>query len=251
MLKAERRTPGRINTREVVDKIESGYLVDNHNGFKTKKSFSPSSLVYGHGACPRYWYLAFHGAEFKEEVTPRQVANMRNGSLSHERIQKAIQDAGIMISTEKKIVHSDPPIFGYRDAEILWDGASVPIEIKTTSEASFDRRKESRTPLPYHVAQLLIYMYIENHDMGGILYENKNTHELLFMPVELDDDYKDWVEKTLDWCRLVKKASDDNLLPHKNYRSNSKVCKTCPVLDVCKQYPIKGDTDIPSLEPLK
>ena len=102
MIKASNRTPGRINTQEVIEKIESGYLVNDRDTFKTKKSFSPSTLVYGHGACPRYWYLAFHGAEFNDVVTPHQVANMRNGSLAHERIQQAIADAGILVPKKRR-----------------------------------------------------------------------------------------------------------------------------------------------------
>ena len=48
-----------INTKEFIEKIESGYTVNRKTEFKTKKSFSPSTLVYGSGACPRYWFLAF------------------------------------------------------------------------------------------------------------------------------------------------------------------------------------------------
>ncbi len=29
------------------------------DGEMTKKSFSPSSIGYGHGTCPRYWYMAY------------------------------------------------------------------------------------------------------------------------------------------------------------------------------------------------
>lgn len=247
VIKSYNRTPGRINTRELVEKIESGYLVDNKDGFKTKKTFSPSSLVFGHGECARYWYIAFHGADFADEVTPQQVANMRNGTLGHERIQKAITDAGIMITNEKKMINADPPIFGYRDAEIDWKGSSIPVEIKTTSERAFEMRKSMGTPAPYHVAQLLIYMHIEQHEMGIILYENKNTHELLAMPVEMNDTYRDWLNEAFEWMRTVKKASDANTLPIVKYRSNSKICKSCPVREACKEMK-DGTVDI---EPLR
>jgi len=251
MIKASNRTPGRINTQEVIEKIESGYLVNDRDTFKTKKSFSPSTLVYGHGACPRYWYLAFHGAEFNDVVTPHQVANMRNGSLAHERIQQAIADAGILVTKEKKIVHSDPPIFGYCDAEILWNDAIVPCEIKTTNDMSFVKRKESATALSYHIAQLLMYMHIEDHDMGLIIYENKNTHDLYVLPVEMNQHYRDWISYLFGWCRDVKAASDQDMLPNKLYRSNSKVCKTCPIAATCKALPTLADVEIPLLEPLE
>lgn len=250
LLKAERRTPGRIDAAELVQKIQSGYIAENNNGFKTKKTFSPSTLVYGHGACPRYWYLAFHGAEFQEEMTPYQVANMSSGSMAHERIQSAIEKAGILVSKEKKMISSDPPIFGYMDVEVAWDNGVIPVEIKTTNDMSFERRKESGSALNYHIAQLLIYMRIDQYDMGVIIYENKNNHELYAVPVEFDDERKKWVDALFEWCQKVRAASDANLLPKKNYRSNSKVCKTCPLASTCSSLKLEGDTIIPNMEPL-
>lgn len=250
VLQAHGRTPGAINTSDLVAKIESGYLADSKNGFKQKKTFSPSSLVYGSGRCPRYWVLAFRGGDFHEDITPAQMANMRNGSLAHERIQKAITDAGIMLSQEKKMICNDPPILGYRDAALLWNDAPLPIEIKTTNDMSFTARKDRKNAMPYHIEQLLIYMRLDEHEMGAIVYENKNNHELLVIPVEMNDDYNAWLDKTFEWMRQVRKAYDDGLLPKKNYRSNSKVCKSCPLYNECHKLPLEGDIEIPSLEPL-
>lgn len=249
VIRSTNRTPGLVNTHDIIEKIESGYLADNRNGYRQKKSFSPSTLVYQFGSCARYWFLAFHGAEFIEENTPYQVANMRSGTLGHERIQKAMEDAGIMISKEEPIRYSNPPIFGYQDAELLINDAPLPIEIKTTNDASFMRRKEAGTALNYHIAQLAIYMYVRDKDMGAILYENKNTHELLMIPVEMDERIKSWVEQMLEWCRTVKAASDANTIPKKTYRSNSKICKSCPVKDACMNADI-GEIIINPLEQL-
>ena len=250
VLKEYKRTPGLVNTREIIDRIESGYIADTRNGFKTKKTFSPSTIVYGHGACARYWYLAFDGADFQEEFTPWQVANMRSGTLSHERIQKAIQDSGIMIETETKILHNDPPILGYRDGLIEWNGAAIPIEIKTCNDRSFEARKASGKALSYHIEQLLIYMRIKDHDLGLIIYENKNTHELYVVPVEMSDEYKLWLDNTFDWLRKVKQAHVNRTMPANMYRSNSKVCKSCPLLETCKTSP-PGTVAIKPLEPLE
>jgi hypothetical protein len=49
--------------------------------------------------------------------------------------------------------------------------------------------------------------------------------------------------------RVVRKAWEDKTLPTKNYRSNSKICKTCPIRDACDQAGI-GEIKIKSLEPL-
>ena len=76
----DKQPEGPINTKELISTIESGYLVGREPQFKTKKSFSPSSLVWGSGACPRYWFLAFSGAEFVDDATPYDVANMNSGT---------------------------------------------------------------------------------------------------------------------------------------------------------------------------
>ena len=60
------------------------------DGSMTKKSFSPSSLGYGHGKCPRYWYMAFSGAVFIDDNDAVAVANMAQGTQAHERLQKLI-----------------------------------------------------------------------------------------------------------------------------------------------------------------
>jgi hypothetical protein len=93
-----------IDTKAFIEKIESGYTAKNGVNFKTKKTFSPSTLVYGNGACARYWFLAFSGADFLDDNEAYAIANMSSGTMGHERIQKAITDAGIMVEQEKRIM---------------------------------------------------------------------------------------------------------------------------------------------------
>ncbi len=84
-----------LDTEELIKKIESGYTVNRIPKHTKKKTFAPSTLVYGHGECPRYWYLAFEGNIFTDSATPYSVANMTSGTLSHGRIQKAMMDSGV------------------------------------------------------------------------------------------------------------------------------------------------------------
>ena len=185
--------------------------------------------------CPRYWFFAFSGADYVDDVTPWQVANMESGTYGHERIQKAIADSGIMLDKETKMTNDNPPMLGYRDVLVKWDDKELPIEIKTCNDASFEARKNSRKALPYHIEQLLMYMRIGGHDLGAILYENKNTHELLAIPVEMTDAYNRWLDSLFEWMGVVYDAYLDDEIPKKQYRSNSKVCASCPLRTVCDQ----------------
>jgi len=233
----------------LVEKINSGYIAKRGPRHQQKKSFAPSTIAYGHGECARYWYLAFEGGTFEDYADPFAGANMTNGIKGHERIQQAIKDSGIMIEDEFKITYEDPPIFGFGDAMVEWEGEELLLEIKTAMQEGFEYRKKTRKPKTGHLIQLLIYMKILKKRKGVILYENKNNHELLAIPVEVNDYYIKWVDQTFEWMRTVRKAWEDKLLPKKNYRSNSKICKTCPLRAVCDQAG-EGEIKINSLEPI-
>lgn len=240
---------GPINTKAFIEKIESGYVANRGPEFKTKKTFSPSTLVYGSGACPRYWFLAFSGAEFHDNSDPYAVANMKSGTMAHERIQTAIEDAGIMVEKEKRIVASDPPIFGFADAIVQWEEEQPVVEIKTMREESFAYRKHAKPP-NYHLMQLIIYMKILGKRLGILLYESKNSHELHAIPVEVNDEYKAWADYAFDWMKEVRAQWESGDIPQKPYRSNSKVCKDCPLAIACADAK-KGSVKINPLEYLE
>ena len=235
---------------DMIDKIESGYLVGREPKHRVKKSFSPSSLVYGNGKCSRYWVYAFNGAEFSDDADAYAVANMSNGTMSHERLQKAMKDSGVMIDDEVKVIHSDPPIFGFADGLLEFNEEEFVAEIKTMREESFSYRKQTNKAPTYHLEQIIIYMKILKKSRGVLIYESKNSHELHIIPVEVNDNYIEWVDNAFEWMREVRKAWEDEQLPMKPYRSNSKVCKGCPVKETCFAGP-KGDIKIEPLKALK
>lgn len=242
----DKQPAGPIDTKALISKIEEGYTVNRTTEFKKKKSFSPSSLVYGNGACPRYWFLAFEGAEFEDDADAYASANMQSGIDAHARIQKAITDAGIMVEEEKKVMISDPPIFGFADGILQWGETQPVLEIKTMREESYSYRKHAKPP-NYHLMQLLIYMKILGRKLGVLLYENKNSHELHAIPVEADEESLAWVEYAFDWMRKVRAKWESGEIPKKPYRSNSKVCKTCPLQKACAAAPT-GEEKIEPLE---
>ena len=238
-----------LDTQALIEKIQYGYIAKRGTKFTQKKTFAPSTIAYSHGECPRYWYLAFEGAEFTDNADAYGGANMTAGTKSHERIQQAMSDAGILVDSEFKITWSDPPIFGYGDVILDWEGEELLGEIKTMPMEGFEYRKQSGKPKLGHLVQLLIYMRILNKTKGVLIYENKNNHDLLIIPVEINDYFIKWVNQTFEWMRDVRKAWEDKTLPEKNYRSNSKICKTCPLRATCDDAG-KGVLKIKSLEPL-
>jgi CRISPR/Cas system-associated exonuclease Cas4 (RecB family) len=254
MLKAEdklSRRPSFLNTQDLIDKIQYGYIAKRIPKFTTKKTFAPSTIAFSHGECPRYWYLAFEGAEFTDNADAYGGANMTAGTKSHERIQQAMEDAGILIDSEFKVTSNDPPIFGFGDVILDWGGEELLGEIKTMPNEGFEYRKAAGKPKVGHLVQLLIYMKIMNRTRAVLIYENKNNHELLILPVEVTPGgyAVQWVNQAFEWMKTVRKSWEDKKLPEKNYRSNSKICKTCPLRATC-DLAGKGDVKILSLEPI-
>jgi CRISPR/Cas system-associated exonuclease Cas4 (RecB family) len=250
MLKVEDNTKKSfLNTQELIDKINHGYIAKRGPKHQQKKTFAPSTIAYSHGECPRYWYLAFEGATFEDNADAYGGANMTSGTKSHERIQQAMADAGILKDAEFKVTWQDPPIFGFGDVILDWAGEDLLGEIKTMPNEGFEYRKAAGKPKLGHLVQLLIYMKILNKTKAVLIYENKNNHDLLILPVEINDYYVRWVNQTFDWMKTVRKAWEDKKLPEKNYRSNSKICKTCPIRATC-DLAGKGEIKIKSLEPI-
>jgi CRISPR/Cas system-associated exonuclease Cas4 (RecB family) len=239
-----------LNNEELIEKIRSGYTINRIDKFAQKKTFAPSTIAYSHGECPRYWYLAFEGAVFEDNADAYGGANMTAGTKSHERIQEAMGNVpDFLVDSEFKITYNDPPIFGFGDVILNWGGEELLGEIKTMPNEGFEYRKASGKPKTGHLIQLLIYMKILGKSKAVLIYENKNNHDLLVIPVEVNDTYREWVNNAFQWMRDVRKAWVDKTLPTKNYRSNSKICKTCPLTKVCADAGV-GSVKIKSLEAL-
>jgi CRISPR/Cas system-associated exonuclease Cas4 (RecB family) len=249
MLKKAGETPSFLNTKELIEKIQYGYIAKRGPKHQQKKTFAPSTIAFSHGECPRYWYLAFEGTTFEDNADAYGGANMTAGTKSHERIQQAMADAGILKDSEFKVTWNDPPIFGFGDVILDWGGEDLLGEIKTMPMEGFEYRQRVGKPKTGHLIQLLIYMKILNKSRAVLIYENKNNHDLLVIPVEAKQEYVKWVEGAFDWMRTVRKAWEDKQLPTKNYRSNSKICKTCPLRATC-DVAGAGSVKIASLEAL-
>jgi CRISPR/Cas system-associated exonuclease Cas4 (RecB family) len=237
-------------------KIPAGFKVDEMNvaleegsakggrpnGFYTKKSFAPSGLGYGSGTCPRYWYLAFHGANFVYENTAMQRANMDAGTAAGDRIAKLFDSAGLLNAAEFKVINDDPPIFGYGDLAVTWQGEQLVGEVKTTKEETWNVRAAKMQAPGYQLLQLLIYMKVLEKDKGFFVVENKNTHQLLILPVKMTEENRELVDYAFEWMKEVKKSSDDNLLPTRPFTKSSFQCKSCPLSGDCWPDGIVGKT---------
>ena len=233
--------------------INAGYLVKTKTKFVKKNNFSASGLTYGAGECPRYWTLAFDGQITYDNSDAMGVANRTQGTLGHGRIQEAIEASGLLAqdlemdpiprkysqqthpAMEFRVKTDDPPFDGYGDVMIDYKGERLVGEIKTIRNDEFEYRKINRRPKMAHLMQLLLYMKVWKMRKGVMIYENKNTHELLTLPVVVSEHYRAWAEEVIEWMKLVYKNWQEKQLPEIPYRSNSKICKVCPIQKACAE----------------
>ena len=233
--------------------INAGYLVKTKTKFVKKDNFSASGLTYGAGECPRYWTLAFDGQITYDNSDAMGVANRTQGTLGHGRIQEAIEASGLLAqdlemdplprkynkqthpAMEFRVKVDDPPFDGYGDVMIDYKGERLVGEIKTIRNDEFEYRKINRRSKMAHLMQLLLYMKVWKMRKGVMIYENKNTHELLTLPVVVSEHYRAWAEEVFEWMKLVYKNWQEKQLPEIPYRSNSKICKVCPIQKACAE----------------
>lgn len=212
---------------------------------KTKKSFAPSNLGFV-GKCPRHWYYALSGADYKDKFDPKSSAAMENGKDAHLRIQKEYElEFGARIEVEVR--WADPPIFGFADV-VLWVNEIEAVgDIKTVKDEKFRRLEASMTPDAGNWLQVLIYMYILGIDNGFLHYESKSSHEELFFPFSMTPRALKFVENTLAWMRMVRDNSLNGELPSRPFSKTDYHCKYCPISGQCWSDE-KGNLDLPLLK---
>lgn len=234
----------------LINLMEKTYLKSRRpDEFKTKKSFAPSSIGYGHAVCPRYWYLAFDGVEFVETTEARNIAIMQTGTDAHARLQGILKEAGILIAEEVELTYKNPPIRGFMDALIKWNGEAVVGEIKTTGTDAFQHKRLKRKPSPNHLLQILIYMKITGKKKGFILYENRDDLSLVVIEIDWNEKNEAILDKALEWMRLVYENWENQTLPVRPYRSQTvKICQNCPLNKACWEDKPEGVVKIEKME---
>jgi CRISPR/Cas system-associated exonuclease Cas4 (RecB family) len=227
------------------DSIVQAHKDSLKSEYKRKNSFAPSTVGYGHGKCPRYWYYAFSGTEFADKNDYKSLSNMANGRDAHERIQKIIDKTPYNVVVEQEALSSDPPIRGFIDLELV--DFNVPVEIKTTNDDQYRLHKVSGTVSPSHKVQTLIYMKIRGASEGIVMYENKNTHEIHMVPVVMTPANEKFIDYVFDWMRNVKAKIDEGAIPMRKFQTSPYVCKNCPVGAACFLEP-DGNENVEELK---
>lgn len=239
----------RFDVAKMAKLLDDAYMATRREpSDRPKKSFAPSGVGYGSGKCARQWFYAFNGGIIREDDNDAVgIANMAYGTEAHERIQGLFERAGILVEAEREIICEDPPIYGYGDLVIKWQGEDCVGEIKTTMQESFVSKKHKMRPAGYHLLQVLLYMWVLDLNKGFLLYENKNMQDLLIIPVTWNDENRKLIEDTIQWMRTVRANWESGELPNRPFTQKSPACKSCPFKTHCWKDG-EGTVNIPPLE---
>jgi hypothetical protein len=90
-------------------------------------------------------------------------------------------------------------------------------------------------PTTNHLLQLLTYMKLKNAKEGFFLYENKNTQELIVIPVSMNEKNTEIIEEAFTWmCEVWDNFKEGDLPMRPAGASKSKMpCTYCPVKKEC------------------
>lgn len=245
LVDSERKTLAwnKFDLQRLADKLNGAVLKGRREpSDRAKVSFAPSGLGYGAGVCARRWMYDLHGGYMRDDDTDAvSISMMESGADRHERIQKALLESGLAVEIEREVSSIGkeglPPIRGYIDAVLDWNGEIIPCEIKTTSQESYVSKKSKNKPAGYNLLQILIYMKALAADKGLLLYENRNTLRILPMPVTWTTENLNLIEDVFNWLTDIYEEYKKGTRPEDIKRparvETSALCRSCPFYSHC------------------
>ena len=248
-----KKKPNGFDKEKFLQEFDDTY--ESKAGFTEKKTFSPSTLGYGHGNCARYWFIAFNGADFQDTANAQAKAAMENGNFVHDRLQERMSKMNVsykVIAHEIDTWHQDPPIHGYMDSLIhdVENDLMIPFEIKSAKDQQWSTKAITQEPSDNHKIQLLTYMKIWKYDQGVFFYENKDDQKKLLINIEMNEENSNLIDYVFDWLRGVYDLYLAETLPNRAFTKSTYACKGCPVKDVCwkTMKDQAGEVQYPAME---
>lgn len=207
-----------------VDSADTSRLVEDDG-------FHPSSLGIYAGKCGRRNIYLLRGTEKVPNFHPRTLRIFGNGHAVHDRLQKSLETMDVDFQTEI-VIHKDlpMPVRGHADGALTWRGRDIAVEIKSCSETVFENRIKWNKAKDEHFEQVNIYARVMGLDIIWIIYESKNTQELLLFEMKADPERAD---KILNKWYMEWLVYQDGKQLARPYKEDSEACQSCDVQHVC------------------
>jgi len=212
-------------------KLEAHIAETRGKPWKARGNY-PSTL--GH-PCDRKLY---NDRDHGDQALPHSIRTLMifgEGNLHEPALLRQLGEAGVVVVQQQcPFEDKDLAIFGKIDAMVKDNGAGlIPLEIKTCSPNAFDKfhsvddiREADRYYYRDWLVQMLLYLYLTEHESGLILLKNKATGEVRQIVVNLDDQGLQAVENALQRAKKINHAIDTGLQPEAIPYDRS-VCGEC------------------------
>lgn len=215
---------------EIKDRIDKAIIEDSKKEKKERKYLYASDIFQ----CQRKILLEYNGMAQEFDAVTLRVFDM--GHSVQARIEKYLKLAGYEIETEINIPVNEHNIHGRLDIKTLEEGEPKIIEVKSIKNFNglkdYENNSKELCPKREHKAQLTLYLKYMNVLKGNILYESKETQEIMVFPIEFDSKFWDEIEKWIIDTNLLMK---DNKIPPipPNFKKTGYPCSWCSFQSKC------------------
>lgn len=231
---AGKTVPANVNELEtsLMNAIDSQLEQSNGTFWKQSEGFAPSST----NQCSRYMVYRFRGFEQKVDFSGRTRRIFDLGNRAEEFLGDMFRNLGILLDEQIAVEIESPPVRGFADFLIDWDGPK-PVECKSINDAGFVWRKNYRKPKDEHYRQLQFYLEAMDMEEGFVIYICKNDSNMLPLLVKRD---KVFMEKILKKYDKLYKVYQNGDLPLRPYKPSSENCQRCDAKEYCWADPEEG-----------
>jgi hypothetical protein len=191
---------------KVILKIIDDYLRKRPKDQRAIRCFHPSSLHKPEEYLLKAYFEGDNGAE----ASPRVLRIFDNGKATHERLQKYLKEAGVLLQAEVPVINAEYEIRGSADGIVEIGGAKGVLEIKSINSQGFYGLFE---PKAEHLMQINVYMFCSGIPRGVLLYENKNDQEIKEFLLKQDSGV---LEPVLEKIRRVQKQIEKSVVDNQN-----------------------------------
>lgn len=213
--------------------------IDNHYNNRERKEFKRDEKfhVSESNKCARALFFEYKGYP-REEIGKSTFRKFVVGNLIHRNIMRELlslsSDDLHVISSEINIPPNDL-ITGRADVIVSLNNELHVVDIKSINDYAFKLLKDgSREPDEGYVKQLNLYMHFFGIKKGFLLFDNKNTQELLEVPVPYNEAL---ALECIERFKRIKEMIDKNIMPKKPQFSEDDKwkCDYCAYKNECEK----------------
>lgn len=202
----------------IIEKIDALYCREGYE--KERTAFYISEA----GKCPRAIWFSYK----KYPKKPKDARTQRifeHGDHTHMRFMSVLFTLGLVTAVEVKIPDHEI-IHGRADAIISVDGEPYVVELKSVGSYKFKKGEADAD----HIKQLQLYLHFFKINKGILLYENKDTQDLMEFAFEYNPNL---VKEILAGFEKLQKQVDANEMPEVPADLDDWRCKFCDYAESC------------------